>query len=136
MMRPDDDKNTNDPNYYKYHCLVGHPIQKCIVFKDKVMELIRRGKFFFEEDKASVNQISIDSLQSIKVEKLAKEVEEVIIPILATIQFGSFDPIEVEQKIAPSTLHEYEYEDEKLLQLDVDDQGWQFSTQPENTTQI
>ena len=68
-----------------------------------------------------MNQTSVDSLQSMEVEKFT-------IPILPTIQFGSFDPIEVEQKIAPSTLQKYEYKDEKSLQSDVDDEGWTLIT--------
>jgi hypothetical protein len=28
----------NDPNYYKYHRLIGHPMEKYFVFKNKSMQ--------------------------------------------------------------------------------------------------
>ncbi|XP_070017644.1 uncharacterized protein [Nicotiana sylvestris] len=40
----DESGNTNNPNYYKYHRLIGHPIEKCFVFKEKVMNLADEGK--------------------------------------------------------------------------------------------
>lgn len=89
MKRSGEVRNTDEPNYCKYHYLVGHSIQKRFVFKDKVMDLARQEKILVEEDKTSVNQISINSLQSMKIEKL----EKVTIPVLSTIYFGSFDPI-------------------------------------------
>ena len=60
MKRPDEAGKVNDPNYCKYHRLVGHPIEKCFVFKDKVMELASQGKILLEEDKVTTNQISIE----------------------------------------------------------------------------
>jgi hypothetical protein len=38
---PNKVERINNPNYYKYYCLVGHPIEKCFVFKDKIMYLVR-----------------------------------------------------------------------------------------------
>ena len=29
----------DDPNYYKHHCIIGHSIQKCFLFKDHIMKL-------------------------------------------------------------------------------------------------
>ncbi|XP_071932994.1 uncharacterized protein [Coffea arabica] len=121
MKRPDEARNTDDPNYCKYHRLIGHPIQKCFVFKDKVMELARQGKILLEEDKASVNQTSIGSLQSM-------EDKRIMVPVLPIIQFGSLDPTEIKQEGTHSTLQEHVYEDEKALQPDVDDEGWTLVT--------
>ncbi|XP_059316492.1 uncharacterized protein LOC132067311 [Lycium ferocissimum] len=44
MKRPNEAGRTNDPNYCKYHRLVGHPFEKCFVFKDKVMQLANENK--------------------------------------------------------------------------------------------
>ncbi|XP_071939172.1 uncharacterized protein [Coffea arabica] len=85
------------------------------------MELARQGKILLEEDKARVNQMSIDSLQSM-------EIKRVMVPVLPTIQFGSLDPMAIEQKGASSTLQEHAYEDEKAVQPDVDDKGWTLVT--------
>ncbi|GAA0167886.1 hypothetical protein LIER_22725 [Lithospermum erythrorhizon] len=38
----------------------GHPIEKCFVFKDKVMELASEGRILLEEDKVATNQINIE----------------------------------------------------------------------------
>ncbi|KAL0287716.1 UNVERIFIED_CONTAM: hypothetical protein Sangu_2680000 [Sesamum angustifolium] len=43
--------------------LVGHAIQDCFVFKDKVMQLARQGKISLEEDSAATNVITIESGQ-------------------------------------------------------------------------
>ena len=34
----------DDPNYYKYYRIIGHPIQKCFVFKDQIMKLAKESK--------------------------------------------------------------------------------------------
>ena len=32
------------PNYCKYHRIIGHPIQKCFVFKEQIMKLAKENK--------------------------------------------------------------------------------------------
>uniref|UniRef100_M1DX51 Retrotransposon gag protein n=1 Tax=Solanum tuberosum TaxID=4113 RepID=M1DX51_SOLTU len=38
MKRPDEAERSDDLKYCKYHRLVGHPIEKRFVFKDKIMD--------------------------------------------------------------------------------------------------
>ena len=45
----------DDPNYYKYHRLVSHPVEKYFILKDKIMALYEEGKIEFEEEIASTN---------------------------------------------------------------------------------
>ena len=40
--RPEDIGKVDDPNYCKYHRIIGHPIQKCFFFKEQIMKLARR----------------------------------------------------------------------------------------------
>ncbi|KAL0358272.1 UNVERIFIED_CONTAM: hypothetical protein Sangu_0676600 [Sesamum angustifolium] len=61
MKRPEEAERKDDPKYCKYHRLVGHAIQDCFVFKDKVMQLARQGKISLEEDSATTNVITIKS---------------------------------------------------------------------------
>ncbi|KAL0299439.1 UNVERIFIED_CONTAM: hypothetical protein Sradi_6603700 [Sesamum radiatum] len=61
MKRPEEAEQKDDPKYCKYHRLVGHAIQDCFVFKDKVMQLARQGKISLEEDSAVINVITIES---------------------------------------------------------------------------
>ncbi|KAL0305364.1 UNVERIFIED_CONTAM: hypothetical protein Sangu_3036000 [Sesamum angustifolium] len=42
MKQPEETKRKDDRKYCKYHRLVGHAIQDCFVFKDKVMQLARQ----------------------------------------------------------------------------------------------
>ncbi|OMO93971.1 C2 calcium-dependent membrane targeting [Corchorus capsularis] len=49
MKRPEESDKVDDPNYCKYHRLVSHPVEKCFVLKDKIMELHREGLIEFEE---------------------------------------------------------------------------------------
>ncbi|KAI4370364.1 hypothetical protein MLD38_018723 [Melastoma candidum] len=39
--RPQQANLADNPNFCKYHRVLGHPIEKCFVFKEKVMELCR-----------------------------------------------------------------------------------------------
>ncbi|KAL0444767.1 UNVERIFIED_CONTAM: hypothetical protein Slati_2199400 [Sesamum latifolium] len=61
MKRPEEAERKDDPKYCKYHRLVGHVIQDCFMFKDKVMQLARQGKISLEEDSAAANVIMIKS---------------------------------------------------------------------------
>ncbi|KAK4390373.1 Transposon Ty3-G Gag-Pol polyprotein [Sesamum angolense] len=61
MKRPEEAELKDDPKYCKYHHLVGHAIQDCFVFKDKVMQLARQGKIALEENFAATNAITIES---------------------------------------------------------------------------
>ncbi|KAL0410533.1 UNVERIFIED_CONTAM: hypothetical protein Slati_3643000 [Sesamum latifolium] len=61
IKRPEEAEQKDDPKYCKYHHLVGHTIQDCFVFKDKVMQLARQGKISLEEDSAAANVIMIKS---------------------------------------------------------------------------
>ena len=59
MKRPNEAGKTDDPNYCKYHRLVSHPLEKCFVFKDRVMRLANENKIILDDEKASSNQISV-----------------------------------------------------------------------------
>ncbi|KAL0313580.1 UNVERIFIED_CONTAM: hypothetical protein Sradi_5757300 [Sesamum radiatum] len=58
MKRPEEAEGRDDPKHCKYHRLVGHAIQDCFVFKDKVMQLARQGKISLEEDFAATSLVS------------------------------------------------------------------------------
>ncbi|GAA0158715.1 hypothetical protein LIER_15664 [Lithospermum erythrorhizon] len=60
ITHPDEAGKVDNPNYYKYHRLVGHPIEKFFVFKDKVLELTNEEMIILEEDNVASNQISIE----------------------------------------------------------------------------
>lgn len=49
MKRPEEVGRINNPKYYKYHWLAGHPIQNWFIFKDKVMQLVEQEEIVFEE---------------------------------------------------------------------------------------
>ncbi|KAL0420283.1 UNVERIFIED_CONTAM: hypothetical protein Slati_3051200, partial [Sesamum latifolium] len=61
MKRPKEAERKDDPKYCKYHLLVGHAIQDCFMFKDKVMQFARQGKISLEEDSTIINAITIKS---------------------------------------------------------------------------
>ena len=58
----------NDPNYYHYHRIVSHPVEKCFVLKYLIMRLAKQGRIHLDLD-------------------------EVVESNHATVTFGSFDPI-------------------------------------------
>lgn len=59
MKHLEEARRVDNPNYCKYHRLVGHPIQNCFVFKDKVMELAKQGRIILEEEKSPANQMTV-----------------------------------------------------------------------------
>ncbi|GAA0146005.1 hypothetical protein LIER_06056 [Lithospermum erythrorhizon] len=61
--RPEEASRSTEPNYCKYYRVVGHPIEKCFVFKEKVMDLARQGAILLEEDNFSTNHITLTILK-------------------------------------------------------------------------
>ena len=78
MKRPDEAGKTDDPNYCKYHRLVSHPLEKCFVFKDRVMQLVNENKIILDDQKASSNHTSITfgSLDPVQIYISEKHEEE------------------------------------------------------------
>ena len=78
---PKEANRVNDPNYYNYHRLINHSVEKCFVLKDKIMELHKEGKVEFDDEVASSNLAPITTT----------------IPqpntLVKTIKFRSFEPI-------------------------------------------
>ena len=59
----------DDPNYYKYHCIIGHPIQKCFIFKEQIMKLAKENKIdldFNEVVRSNRVTIACDVLPTLK----------------------------------------------------------------------
>ena len=48
---PEDIGKVDDPNYCKYHRIIGHLIQKCFVFKEQIMKLAKENKIDLNFDK-------------------------------------------------------------------------------------
>ncbi|KAG9453382.1 hypothetical protein H6P81_006286 [Aristolochia fimbriata] len=63
IKRPDDQSKSKDPNFCKYHRLVGHSTEKCFVLKDRIMELAAQGRIEIEgaENTASSHAISFQA---------------------------------------------------------------------------
>ena len=49
--RPKDMGKVDDPNYCRYHRIIGHPIQKCFVFKEQIMKLAKENKIDLDFNK-------------------------------------------------------------------------------------
>ena len=63
-----------------YHRLISHPIEQYLVLKDKIMELAHQGKITFDDEIVTSNLAMVTSKT---------------IFAFSTIQFGSFEPIEM-----------------------------------------
>ncbi|KAL9233018.1 hypothetical protein vseg_008061 [Gypsophila vaccaria] len=48
--RPNQAHRVNDPNYFRYHRLVSHPVEKCITLKEKIKQLAKDGKIILDLD--------------------------------------------------------------------------------------
>ena len=67
----------NDPNYYHYHQIISHPVEKCFILKDLIMKLAKQGRIHLDLD-------------------------EVVESNHATVTFGSIDPVLLH--VPPKTL--------------------------------
>ncbi|GAA0158373.1 hypothetical protein LIER_15421 [Lithospermum erythrorhizon] len=65
--RPEEANRSTEPNFCKYHRILGHPIEKCFIFKERVMDLARKGAITLEEDKVSSNHITLTIVQCTEV---------------------------------------------------------------------
>ncbi|GAA0138458.1 hypothetical protein LIER_00204 [Lithospermum erythrorhizon] len=65
--RPEEVNRSTEPNYCMYHRILGHPIEKCFIFKERVIDLARKGAITQEEDKVSSNHITLTIVQPTEV---------------------------------------------------------------------
>ncbi|XP_075111836.1 uncharacterized protein LOC142181985 [Nicotiana tabacum] len=88
--RPEEIGKVGDPKYCKFHRVISHPTEKCFVLKEKIMVLVSEGKIIIDMDKiAKANHATI-ALNEKKCSKLHN------VSSTTFLQFGSFDPIEVD----------------------------------------
>ena len=62
-------RKVDDPNYCKYHHIIGHPIQKCFVFKEQIMKLTKENKIdlnFDEVDMSNHVTVACDVLLTLR----------------------------------------------------------------------
>ncbi|XP_022159413.1 uncharacterized protein LOC111025834 [Momordica charantia] len=43
-IRPEEMSKVDDPKYCKYHRVISHPVEKCFVLKERILNLAREGK--------------------------------------------------------------------------------------------
>jgi len=48
--RPEEMNRVNDPKFCKYHRIVSHPVEKCFVLKELIMNLARQGRIELDVD--------------------------------------------------------------------------------------
>ncbi|OIT19444.1 hypothetical protein A4A49_55051, partial [Nicotiana attenuata] len=88
--RPEETGKVGDPKYCKFHRIISHPTEKCFVLKEKIMALVSEGKIIIDMDEtAKANHASI-ALKEKKCSKLHN------MSSTASLQFGSFEPVEVD----------------------------------------
>ena len=57
---PEDMGKVDDPNYCKYHRIIGHPIQKNFIFKEQIMKIAKENKIDLDFDKVvGLNHVAI-----------------------------------------------------------------------------
>ncbi|GAA0163119.1 hypothetical protein LIER_39527 [Lithospermum erythrorhizon] len=67
--RLEESNRSTEPDYCKYHQVLRHSIEKCFVFKEKVMGLARQGAILLEEDKVSTNHVTHTILKKSEVKE-------------------------------------------------------------------
>ncbi|OIT05051.1 hypothetical protein A4A49_04639 [Nicotiana attenuata] len=116
--RPEEIGKVSDPKYCKFHRVISHPTEKYFVLKEKIMTLVSEGKIIIDMDETEeANHASI----ALKVKKCSRLQNA---SSTAVLQFGSFEPVEVD--LPRKTL-------EGSLELDTqskdkDYEGWTLVT--------
>ncbi|KAM1619260.1 hypothetical protein ACFX1X_018248 [Malus domestica] len=58
--RPEEMNHINDPKYCKYHRIVSHPVGKCFVLKELIIQLAQQGRIELDlEDTAATHTTTI-----------------------------------------------------------------------------
>lgn len=53
-----------DPNYCRYHQVISHPVEKCIILKELIFKLAKEGKIELDLDEiAQLNHVAITTNQ-------------------------------------------------------------------------
>ena len=57
--RPEEAGRVTDPKYCRYHRVVSHPLEKCIMLKERIMQLAKDGEIILDlDDTTAINHIS------------------------------------------------------------------------------
>jgi len=57
--RPEEVGRTINPKYYMYHRMINHPLEKCIILKDHIMQFAKDGSIILDlDDIVESNHIS------------------------------------------------------------------------------
>ncbi|KAA0053336.1 retrotransposon gag protein [Cucumis melo var. makuwa] len=88
--RPEQVGKADDPNYYKYHQVISHPVEKCFVLKEPILRLAHEKKIELDlEEVAQTNHATITIMSEALSPRLIYDQRE------SLIQFGTFKPIHV-----------------------------------------
>jgi len=59
LKRLEEVGRTDDPKYCRYHKMVSHPLEKCVMLREQIMRLIKDGTVILDlVDKVKTNHIS------------------------------------------------------------------------------
>lgn len=90
---PNEVGKVNDPKYCKCPRVVGHPIEKCFVVKEKILGLARDGNIIIDtEDVVDMNVASIASAKSKAC--LERDMQKVLATAVEKIPFFQFRSLE------------------------------------------
>ncbi|GAA0156377.1 hypothetical protein LIER_13890 [Lithospermum erythrorhizon] len=92
--RPEEASRSMEPNFCKYHRILGHPIEKCFIVKERVMALARKGAITLEEDKVSSNHITLTIVQPTEVKVSSEFWESKLIPGKAWADYSNDEDYE------------------------------------------
>nr|XP_016503175.1 PREDICTED: uncharacterized protein LOC107821263 [Nicotiana tabacum] len=88
--KPEEIGKVSDPKYCKFHRVISHPTEKFFVLKEKIMALVSEGKIIVDMDE------TVEANYASVVPKEKKRSRLQNMSSNAFLQFGSFEPVEVE----------------------------------------
>ncbi|KAA0063077.1 ty3-gypsy retrotransposon protein [Cucumis melo var. makuwa] len=118
--RPAEMGRVNDPNFYKYHRVISHPVEKCFVLKELILKLALDKKIELElDDVAQTNHAAV-IIQS----------DSRLSAIGSLIQFGSLELVVIYSLPEDLQNNDFRADDpkEEEKQIDNVEEGWTLVT--------
>ena len=119
---PEEMDRVNDPNYFHYHRIVSHPVEKCFILKDLIMKLAKQGIIHLDLDEVESNHVTVTfgSFDLVPLHVSPKKLGA----CTGTIQCKSLKPKQTQVSCQDSFLRLYS----NNKSMPYDEEGWTLVT--------
>ena len=113
----------NDPNYYHFHQIVSHPMEKCFILKDLIIKLVEQRRIYLDRNEvveSNHDTITFGSFDHVPLHVPLKKLGA----CASTIQCESLKPKQTQVSCQDTLLHFYF----EMNQMSYNEEGWKLVT--------